>query len=447
MRRVYFATQRSVLDFAAPGCQPWVSESQFQELERAQNNALRKITGQTASTPVDALRAEAGVTAYRTHSDRKIAASYEKALRLPPEHPRRMALDKAQPKRLKRHNWKSRGAETTAKIAALHTQREPLMKPGEGLPPWQHSRGLWTVTSSLEGANRTTPEEAKEAVRRTIDTWPHDLTIYTDGSAREGTRCGGSAAIITSGLSTSPSVIETIRTRGRTLTSSYEEEKQAMLASVMWIDTNEQGKKIAICTDSQSLTVALECGTDDTALIRQMLDTSRNEIRIQWIPGHCNIEGNEIADKEANQAREIDEPPLPTTYRAAVSEINRQIQPQPMTHHRAARTYQGHSRKRDESELKSRKEAVLMAQLRAGHCPLLAAYKNLLDPTKDPMCPACQEDCQTVEHWLLECPGTLSSRHNIFGTTNLDLEVLSERPGDVVELARRTLGFCSARRL
>ena len=87
LRKVYLTTQRSVLDYAAPAWQPWLSETQSKRLETAQNKALRLVTGQYASTPVEALRLEAGVVSYKTHSTRLTAISAEKAVRLPADHP------------------------------------------------------------------------------------------------------------------------------------------------------------------------------------------------------------------------------------------------------------------------------------------------------------------------------------------------------------------------
>jgi hypothetical protein len=51
LRRVYLATMRSLLDYAAPGWQPWLSDTQLEALDKAESKALRCITGQACSTP------------------------------------------------------------------------------------------------------------------------------------------------------------------------------------------------------------------------------------------------------------------------------------------------------------------------------------------------------------------------------------------------------------
>jgi len=49
------------------------------KLEVAQNKALHIITEQYQSTPLEALRVEAGVESYLTVSKRKCSVSYERA--------------------------------------------------------------------------------------------------------------------------------------------------------------------------------------------------------------------------------------------------------------------------------------------------------------------------------------------------------------------------------
>ncbi|MEL7521032.1 MAG: reverse transcriptase family protein, partial [Cyanobacteria bacterium J06553_1] len=104
---VFLAYIRSVLDYCAAGWQPWLARSSMGVLERAQNRALRIVTGQCRTTPVEALALEAGVPQYTTVARRKWVAAWEKALRLPAGHPRRLAAESAVPHRLKRNSsWR-----------------------------------------------------------------------------------------------------------------------------------------------------------------------------------------------------------------------------------------------------------------------------------------------------------------------------------------------------
>ena len=69
---------------------------------------------------------------------------------------------------------------------------------------------------------------------------------------------------------------------------------------------------------------------------------------------------------------------------------------------------------------------------------IVGMYENLMDPTTDPTCLLCQQEPQTLEHWL-SCQGTERQRMKIFGTTEPRLELLSEEPAGAVTLAKGTL--------
>jgi hypothetical protein len=62
----------------------------------------------------------------------------------------------------------------------------------------------------------------------------------------------------TTGDSSCPTVVDSLKQPGAIFTSSYEEEKRAMEMAIDWIEQHcEQNQKIAIFTDSQSLCTAL----------------------------------------------------------------------------------------------------------------------------------------------------------------------------------------------
>ena len=78
---------------------------------------------------------------------------------------------------------------------------------------------------------------------------PPNSTIAV--SASRGFEYGGSAAVVTSGLPTSPEKQNTISRKGRRFTSSFETEVVAILLAIEWVnnDTERHGP-IIICTDS-----------------------------------------------------------------------------------------------------------------------------------------------------------------------------------------------------
>ncbi len=86
---------------------PWLALTRLDQLEHCQNRALRIITGQLKTTPLEALRIEAGVQNIATHAEQHAAVAYEKAHRLPTNHPRRTLLEEPCRHRLKRPSCRS----------------------------------------------------------------------------------------------------------------------------------------------------------------------------------------------------------------------------------------------------------------------------------------------------------------------------------------------------
>ena len=81
LTKIYNGQVRQVLDYGAAAWQPWISDTNIQRLERANQKALRMVTGQSMGTPMEAIHAEAGVPDYATIRKRNILIASEKALK------------------------------------------------------------------------------------------------------------------------------------------------------------------------------------------------------------------------------------------------------------------------------------------------------------------------------------------------------------------------------
>ena len=71
LRMVYQTFIMSKLGYAGPSWQPWVQETGRGKLERTHNKALRLITGQMISSPLDSIHAESGLPRYEVISNRE----------------------------------------------------------------------------------------------------------------------------------------------------------------------------------------------------------------------------------------------------------------------------------------------------------------------------------------------------------------------------------------
>jgi len=122
---------RSIIDYAAAAWQPFLSPTQFNKLEVAQNRCLRLITAQYANTNVEILRLEADIPSYSTHSNQLIATTYEKGKRLPTGHPRREAVDGPEVpivhKSKVRSSFRKRAEELVDPMSISGSPRDPIL--------------------------------------------------------------------------------------------------------------------------------------------------------------------------------------------------------------------------------------------------------------------------------------------------------------------------------
>ncbi len=90
-----------------------------------------------------------------------------------------------------------------------------------------------------------------------------------------GTTSGGAAMVATTGDPAEPVIMHTSQIRGAELTSSYYEEKVALLPALDGTRVSCPTDRISICSDSQSLLKAIRSGARDTQFIPQRLDNRK----------------------------------------------------------------------------------------------------------------------------------------------------------------------------
>ena len=442
--KVYNTHIRSILDYSASAWQPWISDTNRKALDTLQNKALRLITGQYRSTPLEALRLEAGVQSYTTQSKRLLLTASEKALRSPQDHPRRLAVEGAVAHRLARPSFRTRTEDLKSHLPATFENREELSYSTP--PPWMEGSTL-TIHQTLPGGvtkNTLPADDLRTLTLSTISEHKAEVTIYTDGSAEEGTSNGGSGMVVTTGPPENPTIIDTIKTRGRPHTSSFEEELEAMRTACSWLHSHPQYWRVLVCTDSKSLCDSM-ASTNPTATIAGLLHSMggcRADITIQWIPSHVDVPGNELADAAAKDATSLvteDQGEKPVSFAAVKAHIRRVIKDEPVQHQRTAETYKNYNKDTDK-DIKTRKDQVLIARLRSGHHNGFRAYQHRIDEAVSPECPYCPGQQQDLQHWMQDCSRTSGERMRLFGTTRTTIDLLSSDPGSSVELARRTLG-------
>ena len=445
LTQLYFAHVRSIVDYCGPGWQPWLSATNIKAIQATQNQALRIITGQLKSSPTEALHLETGVEQYETRIKRVTLKSSELARRQPPEQPRAIALAAAVPPRNTRKSWARLANELTSKyIPPEAEQRSQIVHHQK--PPWSSNSSV-TIYPKLEGISGKSddPIKIRSAAIAAIEKWNSNLTIFTDGSAVEGCRQGGAAAVVMM-HHTTPPTSETLMAKGAHFTSSFEEECTALELALQWIRDNcDSSSRPLIVTDSQSMCRALVGFDESVDHLRISLNTCNATIGIQWVPGHCGIQGNEVADQAANAARTISGPRRSTTLNGIVPFIKRHIMEPPCRQEQShIQTFYEKISKSEEQQIKCRWDQVELARLRSGHHWDLRSYLHRIDENISPTCPRCHQADDTTAH-LFDCPGTMAARHSIFGTVDVPSSALTSHPQQALALARRTLRGAGSR--
>ena len=98
-----------------------------------------------------------------------------------------------------------------------------------------------------------------------------------------------------------------IKTKERTFTSSYKEEAATKEPALSQTSTkvNHPSIPTLFCTDSRSLCEPLILWNPRTSSIHNFIYSISSSIFLQWIPGHCTIPGNKLANKAAKEVTTI----------------------------------------------------------------------------------------------------------------------------------------------
>jgi ribonuclease HI len=244
---------------------------------------------------------------------------------------------------------------------------------------------------------------------------------------------------------TSGSTRDLCRTKGDRLTSSYSEEERALSLGIEWASNHPQ-ERVAFCTDSLSLLLAIQSRNPKTDPIRRQIESLSAEVELMYVPGHKDILGNELADAYAKKAARQVGPFArdDVSMEAARSAIRGGIKDPPSHHHLIKDTYAKFSEERDRKAVKTRAQGALLAQLRSGHHKSLGYYQNLLNPEVSDKCDRCKDPIAVddTRHWLTKCMATVvkDARARIFGhTRELGLQEIGLQPDKVLRLADETL--------
>ena len=247
-----------------------------------------------------------------------------------------------------------------------------------------------------------TETEAKQNYLEMISNYENYHLVFTDGSVRdERTGC----AVVIGNRS--------YKYRLPNNTNIFMAELLALSRAIDKIDEIEE-QNFLICCDSQSALQAVQGGTPNS-LVHQILDklsTSPKTICLEWVPSHINIPVNNLADKMAKEALNMQSiEVLPLEYCDLKILIKNFL----------SKCWQRHWDRTNEppndttklypikpvlqdwksSNRRNRSEEIILARLRFGTC--LLNKKHLFTGEPFPFCTPCQTNL-TIAHLLIDCP-------------------------------------------
>ena len=233
LKATYTALVRSVLTYGAAAWAPWVAKSVWEKVERVQMEAARVIGGTLRSAPREAVLEEAGLKEVRREAEKAWSRELVKCKGAGEGSHRRVWGTKEVKRRLRRRrDWRSQARELLQRDLPEGVE---LTKRVWGERPWRRWRGVSWDINGEKGASHE--EDRKAAVRRIGDA---EVVIYTDGSAKEGTRDGGAAAVVTKESADRPEQVEVRREPAGKVTSSFQAEVRALRLAMEWLEEKEE---------------------------------------------------------------------------------------------------------------------------------------------------------------------------------------------------------------
>lgn len=388
------------------------SKQALEKLDRAQNAALRLITGAAKSTPITAMELQTGIEPLGTRRQKQCLKFWERTKRV---HNNFWRAYRASNPRLKTQTTPIQHAKNLAEKFNINIG-DPAPRPAYADP----NLNLPDAKLTLEDHGRRKKDcldlELRAAALHTLHLlYPREewLHIYTDGSSVPGT--GRTGAGYFSHLFEGSVPIGTP-------SSSFDGELAAVKAATERLASNDvtHFKKVVFLIDSQAAILALSRNSDTDSQLTLDTRASLNSlcatwfVKLQWIPSHVGILGNEKADILAKHGTTLPQPSLLVPLSTAKSQIDLAVKSFTRRKHLAdAHGKSWECLTRGPIVKLPRHEAVPKFRTLTGH-DLLPVHLHRLGIVPSPECPLCRNGNLDGLH-LLDCQGLAEERRRTMG--------------------------------
>ena len=297
-------------------------------------------------------------------------------------------------------------------------------------------RGLWDKIGTGIG-NIEPPPKSDHSWTRWDELEEKDakLKIYTDGASNKTS--SGYAFVAYEDGNDNPIHMENKRL---SKTCSYQAELYAIKAALEWLKSNphklKTWKRVKILTDSKSAVTSLKSTKIKNKMVEDTIETLKEakksaKIKLQWIKGHSNNKGNDLADNLAKKAcktetcQPIEVPISSTEVKAMASNILRKRWQQRWENSKYETAKKFYSEVDDRAlrpkKKLGRKDSGQLLQVVSGH-GLFGGHLKKWNPNIDERCQCCFQATETSWHLWNECSALVDLRNEV-----KKLETIEER--------------------
>ena len=280
--------------------------TELSKLEVVQNSAARIITGVLKPTPIKSLQIESGLKSIFDIIQIIILKYFFQILRLPLNHISSHLLHNFWDN-LVNINWKTLPHKAPFLVRSLRiceTFEVEILKPKKRNPffppPYFHFSNFTEIDFSIIHANQMNNSIAMATFSLLKNVhYEGYVKIYTDGSKQLSGQVGAAMVVETFGIAFS--------WRLNSKHSIVAAELYAIYESLNWALQNVQGP-IVIFTDSLSSIYLIRGKQNSYQLLVNKIKSKlyemdrKRELKIQYIPAHKGLQGNELADILAKEA-------------------------------------------------------------------------------------------------------------------------------------------------
>ena len=216
--------------------------------------------------------------------------------------------------------------------------------------------------------------------------------------------------------------------------SSFSAEACAIAHALCWSRQHQQVFHFSLFS---YLTLVLSLPPCPSFLLSQTLlqiwqelsSLSSCSIRLQWVPGHSFLPGNDAADELARRGALL----APSAILSSLSRLVSRIHSSLFSDRRrtvSSKFFDTHVPSISTKELVLPRHACCVRSRPRcnGHSLLLSSYLSGIGSIENSSCSACGHSSQDISHLILHCPATDSLRRSLFGDS-LFLRPLVQAPG------------------